>query len=146
MCSRSVGLIVKGLPFQVDCRRLYLHLEQHPAFPDERPEERVDGGGHGQAELVKDDGGLPLDLRVDPDRRGRYVRRHGCIPPRISRCDHSTVSTLPMRHREQPLRAAALALERLGEVDLIELAAAAPPDPEWGQWAERHSISLWRMV
>lgn len=53
---------------------------------------------------------------------------------------------LPMRHREQPLRAVALALERLGEVDLIELAAAAPPDPEWGQWAERHSISLWRMV
>lgn len=53
---------------------------------------------------------------------------------------------LPMRHREQPLRAVALALERLREVDLVELAAAAPPGPEWGQWAGRHSISLWRMV
>lgn len=124
MRSRSVGLIVKGLPFQVDCRRLYLHLEQHPAFPDERPEERVDGGGHGQAELVKDGRGLLFGLWVDPDRRGRYIRRH---------C-------------EQPLRAVALALERLREVDLVELAAAAPPGPEWGQWAERHSISLWRMV
>lgn len=32
---------------------------------------------------------------------------------------------LPIRHREQPLRAVALALERLREVDLVELAAAA---------------------
>lgn len=111
MCSRSVGLIVKGLPFQVDCRRLYLHLEQHPAFPDERPEERVDGGGHGQAELVQDGRGLLLGLRVDPDRRGRYIRRH----------------------REQPLRAVALVLERLREVDLVELAAAAPPGLERGR-------------
>lgn len=53
---------------------------------------------------------------------------------------------LPILHREQPLRAVALALERLREVDLVELAAAAPPGPEWGQWAERHSISLWRMA
>lgn len=53
---------------------------------------------------------------------------------------------LPIRHREQPLRAVALALERLREVDLVELAAAAPPGPEWAQWAERRSISLWRMA
>lgn len=40
---------------------------------------------------------------------------------------------LPMRHREQPLRAVALALERLREVDLVELAAAAPPGLERGR-------------
>ena len=34
-------------------RRLDPHLERHPALSDERPEERVDGGGHGQAELVE---------------------------------------------------------------------------------------------
>lgn len=34
------------------------------------------------------------------------------------------------RHRERPLRV--VALERLGEVGLVELAAAAPPDPERG--------------
>ncbi len=32
---------------------------------------------------------------------------------------------LPIRHREQPLRAVALALERLREVDLVELAHRA---------------------
>lgn len=35
-------------------RRLDPHLERHPALPDGRPEERVDGGGNGQAELVQD--------------------------------------------------------------------------------------------
>lgn len=50
-----------------------LHLERHPALADERLEERIDGGGHGQAELVKDDCGLFFDLRFDTNRRGRYV-------------------------------------------------------------------------
>lgn len=114
MCSRSVGLIVEALSLQVDRRlsrrlpvgrrRLDLHLERHPALPDEGPEERVDGGGHGQAELVQDGRGLPLDLRVDADRRGGYVRRHGSTPPRISRCDHSTVSMRRARPRS-PCRA-----------------------------------------
>ena len=80
--------LTRRLP--VGRRRLDPHLERHPALPDERPEERVDGGGHGQAELVQDGRGLLLDLRVDADRRGRYVRRHGLTPPRVSRCDHST--------------------------------------------------------
>ena len=73
-------------------RRLDPHLERHSALSDERPEERVDGGGHGQAELVQDGRSLLLDLRVDADRRGRYVRRHGLTSPRVSRCDHSTAS------------------------------------------------------
>ena len=89
---------MRALSLQVDCRlsrrlpvgrrRLDPHLERHPALPDERLEERVDCGGHGKAELVQDGRGLPLDLRVDPDRRGRYVRRHGCTFPRLLRCDH----------------------------------------------------------
>ena len=61
--------LTRRLP--VGRRRLDPHLERHPALPDERPEERVDGGGHGQAELVQDGRGLLLDLRVDADRRGR---------------------------------------------------------------------------
>ena len=59
------------VPFELLLR--YLHLERHPALADERREERVDGSRHGQAELVKDDGGLFFDLRLYPDRRGRYV-------------------------------------------------------------------------
>ncbi len=43
--------LTRRLP--VGRRRLDPHLERHPALPDERPEERVDGGGHGQAELVR---------------------------------------------------------------------------------------------
>lgn len=42
----------------------------------------------------------------------------------------TTVSMRRARHRERPLRA--VALERLGEVGLVELAAAAPPGPERG--------------
>lgn len=71
--------LTRRLP--VGSRRLDPHLERHPALSDERPEERVDGGGYGQAELVQDGRGLLLDLRVDADRRGRYVRRHGLTPP-----------------------------------------------------------------
>ena len=44
--------LTRRLP--VGRRHLDPHLERHPALPDERPEERVDGGGHGQAELVQD--------------------------------------------------------------------------------------------
>lgn len=70
MCSRSVGSIVRA-PRPKSIRRLSRrlpvgrwrldpHLERHPALPDGRPEERVDGGGHGQAELVQDGRGLLL--------------------------------------------------------------------------------------
>lgn len=95
--------LTRRLP--VGRRRLDPHLERHPALPDERPEERIDGGGHGQAELVQDGRGLLLDLRVDADRRGRYVRRHGLTPPRVSRCDHSTASMRRARP-SSPCRAA----------------------------------------
>lgn len=47
---------------------------------------------------------LPLDLRLYPDRRGWYVRRHGCTLSRISRCKHSTVP-MPLRHPNSPCKA-----------------------------------------
>lgn len=101
--SRPTRRLPRRLP--VGRRRPDPHLERHPALTDERPEERVDGGRHGQAQLVKDDGGLPLDLRVEADRRDRYVRRHGLTPPRVSRCDHSTAFMRRARP-SSPFRAA----------------------------------------
>ena len=95
--------LTRRLP--VGRRRLDPHLERHPALSDERPEKRIDGGGHGQPELVQDDCGLFLDLRFDADRRGRYVRRHGCTFPRISRCNYFIVSMRRMRP-SSPYRAA----------------------------------------
>lgn len=95
--------LTRRLP--VGRRRLDPHLERHPALADERPEERVDGGGHGQPELVQDGRGLLLDLRFDADRRGRYVRRHGCTFPRISRCNYFIVSMRRARP-SSPYRAA----------------------------------------
>ena len=75
-------------------------------------------------------GAPPRDLE---ERLVRVVHAgHGADPLARQPASVHPLAALPggARHRERPLRVAAL--ERLGEIGLVELAAAAPLDPERG--------------
>ena len=114
-----------------------------------RPVGRDDGAGRDAA---------PRRVHGAPPRKGAPPRD---LEERLVRVVHAGHNADPLarqpapvhllaavpggaRHRERPPRV--VALERLGEVGLVELAAQPRPALNEGEWAERHSISLWRMV
>lgn len=140
MCSRSVGLIVRALSLQVDCRlsrrlpvgrrRLDPHLERHPHSRTSAL----------RSALTAVDMERPSSSRmaVASLLTFRSIRivvvgmfDGMAVPFLVYRgATITTVSMRRARHRERPFRA--VALERLGEVGLVELAAAATLDLNGG--------------
>lgn len=100
-----------------------------------RPVGRDDRAGR-DAAPQRVHGALPRKGAPPRDLEERLVRvvhsGHGADPLARQPASVHLLAAVPggARHRERPLRV--VALERLGEIGLVELAAAAPLDPERG--------------